>query len=400
MKLNSDWLLFATLALFWLLINFQMLSVFGWINDTKGVNIKLYHLFSLVFLPFILKQPLKFKLSKTGLILVFLFMIIVFLTSITLSPFYGFNSVFINYFFAFYVFFLGYFLSKRLNSFKILKIFQSIIILIYIVVLIKSIYYYETITYFLKNPYGHPSIYYIYGGGPNLEATWITLCSLFFLNRKRLFYFSILFSFIISAIYASRISIIMVVLVYIFYFVSNRPTKNERRIILSFFVISSLTFGYYIIHKLSDLYVIERFLNIGDKVEGGSQGRLMLYNAFAESFTYKSMFGVGSGNAIPYIERTLNLSFREDNLHNYYLQVLLEFGIIGLLIFLLIVIDLVKKNIQLKFSNPFGLFVLCYLIGCLIQFRGAEVMFWFCLGLFYGTYYLNDKSQRKLNNET
>ncbi len=322
-------------------------------------------------------------------------MIIVVLCAIILFPFYGFNSVIINYIFAFYVFFLGYFLFDKLGEIKILRILRIATILINVVVICKAFYFYEEISFFLKHPYGHPSIYYVYGGGPNLEATWITLNSLFFINKKRSFYFSLLFSFIISIIYASRVSIIMIVFVYFFYFISNRPTKKERKYILIASIASILFFGYFIVQKLSNLYVIKRFMNIGEKSEGGSQGRMILYNAYMESFSYNTLFGVGPGNAMPYIEQAVNKSFLENNLHNYYLQVFLELGVVGLLFFLLIIMDVVYKNIRLKLNCPFGIFILCYLLGSLIQFRGAESFFWMCLGMFYGSYYIKKNNNYK-----
>lgn len=390
MKLSFKIIIQTLLIIFFVLLNFQMITIFGWIKEGEGMPLKLYHLFSLIFLFFLIKKPLKIKLKRQGLLYIYSFMGIVLLCAIVLYPIYGFNSIIINYCFAFYVFFIGLFISKSISEDEILSALQIAAIFVSIVVIIKNIYYYNELVFFLKHPYGHPSIYYLYGGGPNLEATWIALNALFFINKKRIFYFSLIFSFIISMIYASRVSIIMLLSVYLFYLISNKPTKKERNNILITFLFVTVFFGYQIVQKLSDLYVIKRFINFWS--EGGSQGRIILYKAFAESYSYKSFFGVGPGNAIPYIEEATNKNFIEDNLHNYYLQVFLELGIFGLLILVLIIYDLIYKNLKIRFNSPFGILCLCYFIGCLIQFRGAEAIVWLCLGMFYGQFYFNKPS--------
>lgn len=388
MKLGLNKILAISLVAFWVLLSFQMLGVFGWIVNEE-TSIKAYHIFSLVFLFFFISYKINIDLTKMGIFYIIVYMIIVIMSAILLFPIYGFSTVIINYLFSFYVFFIGYFIFDKLGELKILSILQKGTLLINIIIICKLIYFHQEITFFLKNPYGHPTIYYIYGGGPNLEATWITLNSLFFINKKRSFYFLLLFSSLISIIYASRVSILMILLVYFFYFISNRPTKKERKFVLISSFTTFFLFGYFIIEKLSNLYVVKRFLNIGHKSEGGSQGRIILYNAYLESFSFKTLLGVGPGNALPYIEQSIGRNFVENNLHNYYLQVFLELGLFGFICLLIIVFDITKKNIRLKLNNPIGIFILCYLIGCLLQFRGTESFVWLCLGMFYCYYYKN-----------
>jgi len=66
--------------------------------------------------------------------------------------------------------------------------------------------------------------------------------------------------------------------------------------------------------------------------------------------------------------------------HNYLLQVLLDFGLPGLLAWLLICAYILKNAGLLK-GNEYGTYTFLYLIASMVQFRGAEPLFWFILGL-------------------
>ncbi len=70
MKLSIKNILTILLGVFWVLLSFQMLTVVGWIQGEE-TSIKVYHIFSLVFLIFLTKYPFKIDLKKTGLLYVF-----------------------------------------------------------------------------------------------------------------------------------------------------------------------------------------------------------------------------------------------------------------------------------------------------------------------------------------
>jgi O-antigen ligase len=72
----------------------------------------------------------------------------------------------------------------------------------------------------------------------------------------------------------------------------------------------------------------------------------------------------------------------EENVHNYYLQVALDFGLPGLAVWLLLVMYILGNSKVLRSPDPFGTYLVLYLAGSLFQFRGAEPLFWYVLGLF------------------
>ena len=96
-------------------------------------------------------------------------------------------------------------------------------------------------------------------------------------------------------------------------------------------------------------------------------------------------FGVGLGNAVPQIERAIGASVTEDNLHNQYLQHLVETGVQGFVAYLLLVGFAVRRLIVSRLRDPMLLYVGIYFLLAMLQFRGAEALLWFVYGLQHGT---------------
>ena len=96
----------------------------------------------------------------------------------------------------------------------------------------------------------------------------------------------------------------------------------------------------------------------------------------------KRPFGYGAGNAIKGISGVSGLWYDEDNVHNLLFQMILDFGFVGGIIYIYIIIDFIKNNIKKILHNPFAMFIFTYIIlGC-IQFKGAELITFFLIGAF------------------
>lgn len=378
--------------LFWFFLFFlhlQMLSIGGWLTleDTMAKAglldiIKVYHVLSVFFLVFFFKGNSVFSPKLPSFIWQFFLMI--FGLSVVLFIFYGFNSFIINYIFCFYALLIGLLVKEYLTKEEILTIFKQITIIISLIILGKLFYYSEELLRFMRAPWGHPTLETLYGGGVNLEATWLAFNSAFFMNsKKRYFYVLILFTLIVSLLYASRVGVVLAGVVYFFRFISPVVSKKERVWVFQA-VLAVLVIGVFYIDysKLTeDLYGLERFAHFNSSVDGGMEGRKAMWQFFPEALKESNWLGYGAGNSMRALEKIGNVDFYEDNPHNYYMQLTLEFGVIMLVVYLLVIYNLVKIFRIQQFSNPLSIILTAYFIGSLIQFRGAEALIWLYIGI-------------------
>jgi O-antigen ligase len=256
-------------------------------------------------------------------------------------------------------------------------------------VVVKDAFHARAFIVFFAKPDGHPIIPTFCIGGPNLEATWLTLASIFFIG-SRLFLPYALAVLSISMLYASRVGVIIVAFAMLAAAVraaahrrSLRAASGTRRRGLRFNVplmaavvaVASMAAVRYA-DGLS--YVAQRFQNIGD--EPGSMGRLTLWEGGAAVFAAHP-YGVGLGNSVPQLERALGVDVPEDNLHNLYLQHLVEAGLPGLMAYVLFAAMTWRRLAARRFQDHMLIYVVCYLVIAMIQFSGADPLLWFIYGL-------------------
>ena len=249
---------------------------------------------------------------------------------------------------------------------------------------------------YLANPFGHPDIPSLAGGGLNLEATWLALSSVFMIGTAWFVPFT-LAAAATSALYASRAGVVvagLAVAVALLRAWTSRPNeavtveapisrRSRRRLIiapiLAIGAMAGLTVGFRWVRTYGDAtYVAERFATIGE--EPGSLGRATLWRGGLRVFA-ENPLGVGSGNAVPALRRTLGVDVPEDNLHNVYLQQMVECGIPGLVALIAFGWATARRLVRDGFRDPLLLFVGGYLIAGAIQFTGVDAMLWLVYGL-------------------
>lgn len=369
------------LVLFFLFLNLQMLAITGWMTNENS-TLKVYHLFSLLFIPCLL---LRLR-SRLPLIPPFIFeyFVGIILISLLLFLFYPFNRMLINHIFAFYAFYIGYYIAGLFTQEHVLALFQRAAIIVFVIIVGKLLFHIPEIIRFMKAPDGHPAVYTIYGGGVNLEATWLGLNTALFINRKKLFYFLLLSTLFISTLYASRVGIVISLLVAGFKFISAATSKEERSAIILLGILAVLSFVAFIdFDNLAEkVYAFRRFAEFGDSSDKGMSGRFAMWRYYGSAIWENKFMGYGAGNGMYAIESVSGRNYPEDNLHNLYMQVLIEFGIIGFVLYLLVVYNLSFKALKSRLSNPFGIIILVYFIASLVQFRGTDAIIWLYIGTF------------------
>lgn len=376
-------LVIIILAMFYFLLNMQSLSITGFSDlEGEGSSLKLYHVFSIVFMPILLTS----RIIIPSITTISFFVIAITNSMLAVFFLYPINNLIVNYLFAFYMVVLGsyaYVIAKE----KLLKMLQNVSIFILFMVIVKMGIYYKIIFDYLKNPYAHPVIPFFYGGGPNLEATWLALASLFFLKKKSFYIYSgIVLG--VSAVYASRVGMIVIVLVMLYRWFSKNSSIKERVLLSGLMLFTPILVLFF------NPYLIDRFISIGE--DPGSTGRLAMWKYLFNSFIDSPFIGHGAGNAINSIESISNINFIEDNVHNYFAQTLLDFGIFGFIVYVFILGRIFFKESVNGFRNPYAAFVLVFGTISFIQFRGAEPLFWFVYGI-YEASSLKNMQRRSLN---
>ncbi len=142
-----------------------------------------------------------------------------------------------------------------------------------------------------------------------------------------------------------------------------------------------------------DIPVLDRFnLQAETQLEHKNVGRLALWTS-AGTALKQNLLGYGVGNGVPVMEQISGLTFIENNVHDIYLQFLLEGGVQSLLLFLALAAHILFTRTEGQQGN-IKAFLLCYLMLAFIEFSGYEAYFWFFVGMFYARHDMRRAQQR------
>ena len=236
------------------------------------------------------------------------------------------------------------------------------------------------------------------------KLIFILLCIyLIYFSSKLLFkeifpfkFLYFIFLFVIFSIFLSqqRIVIEFILLYYFIYhffsFTKNRKLFNKLLII----DICIICFSGYLILMLKEHLSYESFDFLIQKLNGEhsevANSRFNMYNSFLDGISF---FGEGFGSYDRTSKRVVS--------DNQYLNILLELGIFGLIIFLLPIFYTITKVTLINKNNylmPYYFIFIFYLLSMFIANPISSpdlhpIIFWFCIGL------LNSNSNKhKINN--
>lgn len=333
----------------------------------------MYHFFiTLVFLLGLYK--FKGIPQKYGSI-VFLFLVLYLKVFIT-SFIYGFNFLSFNYFFISVIFFIFITFFDNIDSIKVIRLLRVVVSVLLLYVFFNVLLNYDSVKLAQAQNimFGiRPLIpNMVFGGGLNLESTWIAMLTVFFI-RSRFFILAIMVSAFIAASYMSRTGFLISAIVFLFWFYDTQRLKFtfiQFYIFLPVFTLLGCVALYFILLWL-DLPIIERFLIIGE--EPGSNGRLDILSYIGKALVDSYFMGYGPGNVMVTLAK-YGLDSDNDNVHNYFIQLLLDFGFMGFLVYLYFAWTYLNSRV---IPFEFKMFFFLYLVGSLVQFRGAEPVLWF-----------------------
>ena len=371
---------FLLTALLFLALNFQTLTFTGQLAEGEsgtGPALKMYHgLFALLGIVVLARGRIVRWRQET-----IAYFTVVGLTSLVAYFEFGPKASIVNLLFAAYAATLGGTVGALAGREAAVRALRATSLAVLAIVLVKAVVNLPIILAFLAAPNGHPKLPSLYGGGANLEATWVAMAGVFLIG-SRLFVPYVLGSAALSVAYASRVGLIIVAMVVVaqvaVVLLRGGPGASRRWIVAGGIALVAVV-GVALAGRVDGAaYIAQRFQSIGD--DPGSVGRFVLWQGGLDVFSAHPL-GVGQGNVVPMIEQALGAHLTEDNLHNQFLQHLVETGVQGLAAYLLLTIMAWRRVLASRFRDPMALYVGMYFVLSSLQFRGAEALMWFIYGI-------------------
>ena len=361
-----------------LIILFIVYSLMPTLCSIGNITLKILYL---VFAIYLLELLKKGKAILPNRILCYFFGFSSIIT-LCMSIQWGLSRYFFNYIFGFVVLILIVSLYGTYTRKQWLEILQIVWCVALVFIILNDIKQYDRFVYYFSVGLPHPYIETLITGGPNLEATWMSVLSVSFFDSKKR-WIPYVISVAISFLYGSRVGLILSGIIYLIFFLGRMSMDTSKKIfkrrncLIAVTVIGIaivlITNGQYI------LGVLERFANIGD--EAGSLGRLAMWK-YTIPTLFKYPFGVGLGNSIDALETISPLKYTENNMHCLYMQMFVDCGIIGGLFYVMMWGLFVKKELKNIIQNPLCSILFLYAVAALMEFGGGESMFFCVLGIF------------------
>lgn len=320
----------------------------------------------------------RIKIPSSGLLLFFIYTLSI---SLAFVPVFGINKNIINFLYAVSIVILFYSMYENED----INVAESVIgtaflcalslIVVNIILQAQSI-----ISFFVAGGAGHPQVETLAKGSVNYEATFLALYSIFVMKKKYGLH-TWYGSFVISILYASRTAFIVNAGVIIWYLVFIKKIRIKWETVLIFLPFVALIMYFTMASPLGEV-IIKRFTITG-KNDPASLGRIKMWENLWDVIE-RYPVGVGCGNVALAVKKVSGYDFSGiDNLHNIFLQFTTEEGFIGFLFIFWGSLWLFYREMKIRFQDPFGVFMLLYLVQGALQSRGFDAWMAEILGLYF-----------------
>lgn len=270
--------------------------------------------------------------------------------------------------FAFYAYLLGLGLAYKGEG--CYDAIRNATIIILIIISIKNIYFIDE---FVSSRFYGAQVPTLYSGGGNIEATWLMLLTIF--SRAKMVFGS--FAFAVVVLYASRAGFIGFLLVYYY---ANLLKFNRLNFRAIFYFVLLLLFVWCAQYLLAGNVLSDRVMQLGDEADF-KIGRIFLWGNALELFN-NNYWGYGIGAGIEAARAMSGIDFRENNFHNIFLQVLVDAGVFGSLIYFTILLRFCGSYANSQSAKELKYFLISYLIIGFLEFTSMEMYFWFFFGVY------------------
>lgn len=299
------------------------------------------------------------------------------LISVLNMPKNGFDTITLNYVFLYFVAALCLNLGKKARLERIRGLVQDVAVVVLGIVCVNALVNIEPISQYLIYQWdGHPDYPTVFNGGVNIEVSWLAMFGVFFRNdwKGRAYLGCVL---ALSLVFSSRSGLVLVALSALYVFVANAGLTS-RRLARTLACLACCALAALLLAIVCGMPVVDRLLSIGG--DGGSLGRMSIWGYSLGAFQRAPLLGYGGGNAMNAVRELSGYVFNENNVHNIYLQILVDYGIVGMAFFATTVVLFMRSVVRERLSNPFSAFLVLYLVIGLIQFRGGDPLVGFMAG--------------------
>ncbi len=300
------------------------------------------------------------------------------------TPTHGFGSTILKYVFQYLVLVVALNLMVLVGGEKSERLVMAGAWIVLAIVLVNAAVHAGAFLEYYDHPWdGHPNYATVFSGGVNLEATWPAMLGVFCRNnRSGWAYLGI--AYVFGALTQSRAGLMLAVgaIVYVLLIKDGgRPALRRVLVVCAVAIVAALyTFAG---PRAASVRVAAENPPAVEEADPdapqGIPGRRGIWMGSVEAFYDAPVLGYGAGNAMDAVRAVTGYPYREDNVHNYPLQVLLDFGLVGLAVFAVVVVRFLVLGARAHFRSPFAAFVVLYLVGGMIQFKGGELLVGFAL---------------------
>lgn len=345
-------------------------------NTDDKTHINVYHIL-LLLLPFLYVPSLKHFRINTATI----FIVVLTITTIFAAPAYGAGLRSTQLVFVVMAFFMGSMYGRKFDDRDWTKIFSIVFVCTVIFVILRDIAFAGQLAAIYTRTGYAANMLYLSTGGRNIEASLLVMLSILLLGT-RLYFPSIMLALLTSGMMQSRAGLIgTAISLWIFLW---RTRKNKLYYLnLALGLALLVLMAALIFTSVVDIPVLDRFnLKSETELEQNGVGRLVLWH-YAGVALHKNLLGYGIGNGVPVMEKLSGIAFVENNVHNVYLQFLLEGGVQSLAAYLIMIVAILFKRATTPMQRNVKAYLICYLVLSTIQFNGSEAYLWFFIGAFF-----------------
>lgn len=355
----------------------------------SGASLKWVHVFSLVFLPFLCRKK-ELRVNRP----VLLYVAYAAAVSLLHRSEFGVNSLLLNYIFGLYLVVLCANFGADLSKDDWLDIVSGAASILMIVILIKNLIYYQGfLDYLRKERMAHPwGVKMIIGGGANIESSWLGLLAFFFC-RSRWKWLYAGANLMLSFLYGSRAGMLIAAAAILWLLLPQFKRLKERKVRITVLVLCAALvaalWGSGLLESLV-LRSLSRFLH--GMEDAGNAGRIRMWTyALETSKAYP--FGCGVGNCMKALSGVAGFAYGEDNIHNVYLQNLIDCGWLGGAAYLALVVRFLWMEKKKLLHDPFVAALFTYCGASLLQFRGGDTLAFLLLGMYLAYRDADDKKE-------